>query len=201
MKNRIFTGITILGLTTLLFTGCAKLPQAEIDAANAAVELAKTAGADIYAHVNYVALQDSLNRVLVNIESEKSKFIKTYATSKEGLAGVTQFAGEVKLQAETRIEEVKLEIQNTIAEVHTLIAANRQLVLEAPKGKEGTTVLVAIKGEIDAIEASMNETGAMLANGDYLATLDKVNAAKEKATSINTELSEVIAKYKANVKR
>ena len=121
MKNRILSGITILGLSTLLFTGCSQVPQAEIDAANASIELARAAGADIYVHDNYVALQDSLNAVMVNIETEKSKLIKNYATSKTELAGVTQYAGEVKELAEKRLEEVKLEIQENIAVVLSLI--------------------------------------------------------------------------------
>ena len=200
MKNRIFTGIAILGLSTLLLTSCSKVPQAEIDAANAAIEQAKAAGADVYVHENFVALQDSLNGVMVNIESQKSKLFKKYSTAKEHLAGVTQFAGEVKQKAETRKEALKVEIQNTITEIKTLIETNRNLVLEAPKGKGGTSALVAIKGEIDAIETSIDEINTMSATGDYLATLDKAKAAKEKATSINTELSGVIAKYKANVK-
>jgi len=200
MKNRIFAGIAILGLSTLLLTSCSKVPQAEIDAANAAIEQAKAAGADVYVHENFVALQDSLNGVMVNIESQKSKLFKKYSTAKEHLAGVTQFAGEVKQKAETRKEELKAEIQNTITEIKTLIETNRNLVLEAPKGKGGTSALVAIKGEIDAIETSIGEINTMSATGDYLATLDKAKAAKEKATSINTELSGVIAKYKANVK-
>jgi len=200
MKNRFITSIAFLGLTTLLLTSCSKVPQAEIDAANTAIEQAKTAGADVYVHENFLALQDSLNGVIVNIESQKSKFIKNYSTAKEHLAGVTQFAGEVKLQAETRKEEMKVEIQTTIAEVKTLLETSRLLILDAPKGKEGTSALVAIKGEIDAIETSINETNALLETGDYLTTLDKANVAKEKATSINTELSEVIAKYKAIIK-
>jgi len=199
MKNRFFASIAFLGLTTLLLTSCSEVPQTEIDAANAAIEQAKAAGADVYVSENFVALQDSLNGVMVNIESQKSKFIKNYAAAKEQLAGVTQLAGEVEQLAETRKDELKLEIQNTIAEVN--IVTNRQLILEAPKGKEGTSALVVIKGEIDGIETSINETSTMFETGDYLATLDKAKAAKEKATSINTELSDVIAKYKANVKR
>ena len=199
MKKRFFAGIAAIGFTALLFTSCTKLPQAEIDAANAAVEEAKTAGADVYVPDTYVALQDSLNGAMVSIESQKSKFIKNYSDSKEHLTGVTQFAGEVKQQAETRKEELKVEIQNAIAEVKTLIDANRQLILDAPKGKEGTSALVAIKGEIDAIETSINETSTLFESGEYLASLDKANAAKDKATSINTELTQVIAKYKSNV--
>jgi len=38
MKNRFFASIAFLGLTALLLTSCSKVPQAEIDAANAAIE-------------------------------------------------------------------------------------------------------------------------------------------------------------------
>lgn len=199
MKNRIVASIAFFGMTALILSSCSKVPQAEIDAANAAIEQAKLAGAEVYVSEEFVALQDSMNSVLVSIESEGSKFIKTYATAKENLAGVTQFAGEVQQQAETRKEELKMEIQNMIAEVKTLIESNRQLILEAPRGKEGTSALIAIKGEVDAVETSINETSTLFEAGDYMICLDKAKAAKEKATAINSELSEVIAKYKANV--
>ena len=199
MKNRIVASIAFFGMTALILSSCSKVPQAEIDAANAAIEQAKLAGAEVYVSEEFVALQDSMNSVLVSIESEGSKFIKTYATAKENLAGVTQFAGEVQQQAETRKEELKMEIQNMIAEVKTLIESNRQLILEAPRGKEGTSALIAIKGEIDAVVTSINETSTLFEAGDFMICLDKAKAAKEKATAINSELSEVIAKYKANV--
>jgi len=200
MKNKFLRSIAFLGLTALVLTSCSKLPQEEIDAANLAIEQAKTSGAEIYANESFVALQDSFKNVMVGVEAQKSKFIKNYTTTKEQLAGVTQFAGEVAQKAETRKEEMKAEIQNTIVEVKTLIESNRQLAEQAPKGKEGASALVAIKGEIDMIEASITETSALLETGDYIATLDKARIAKEKATSINVELTEVIAKYNSNVK-
>ncbi|MEZ5195783.1 MAG: hypothetical protein R2764_05125 [Bacteroidales bacterium] len=133
MKNRLFASIAFLSLTAIVvLTSCSKVPQVEIDAAKAAIEEAKSAGADVYVHDNFVALQDSLNNIMVSIESENSKFFKNYSTAKEHLAVVTQYAGEVKQQAETRKEELKVEIQSTIAEVKTLIESNRQLILEAP---------------------------------------------------------------------
>ncbi|MEZ5072173.1 MAG: hypothetical protein R2751_14740 [Bacteroidales bacterium] len=176
------------------------MPQTEIDAANAAIEQTKTAGADVYVHESFVALQDSMNHVMVRLEGQKSKFIKNYGTSKEELAAVTRYAADVQQQTEARKEELKVEIQNTIAEVKTLIESNRQLILEAPKGKEGTSALVAIKGEVDAIETAINETSTLFETGEYLATLDKAVAAKEKANAINLELTEVIAKYKSNTR-
>ena len=196
MKRKLLVGLSVLGLTMVLLTSCSKVPQVEIDAANVAIEAAKAAGAETYVHDNFVALQDSMNAVMVTIETQKSKFFKNYSTAKEHLVGVTTFAQEVTMQTENRKAELQAEIQNTIAEVKTLIETNRQLIQEAPKGKEGSSALLAIKDELTTIETSVNEASAMLATGDYLPTLDKANAAKEKAMAINAELTEVIAKYK-----
>lgn len=200
MKTKVFPVLFVIAMTALIFTGCSKVPQAEIDSAKVAIQAADSAGADMYVHDNYVALQDSFNAVMVTIEGQKSKFMKNFSGVKENLAGITQMAGQVQQQAESRKSDLKLEIQNTITEVKALIDTNNQLILQAPRGKEGTTALVAIKGELSAIDSSISEANTMFANGEYMATLDKVKAAKEKATSINTELTGVIAKYKANIK-
>ncbi len=200
MKNKFFVKIALFGLAVVVLSSCSKMPQPEIDAANTAIDQAKEDGADIYAHDAFVALQDSMNHVMVAVEAQSSKFFKNYTSAKEGLTGVVQFAGEVEQKAIASKEELKNEIENTITEVKTLIESNRQLILEAPKGKEGTSALLAIKGENDAIESSLAETTTLFETGDYFATLDKAKAAKEKATEINNELSGIIAKYKANVK-
>ena len=199
MKTRVFASIAFFGMAVLLMSSCSKLPQTEIDAANTAIEQARAAGADVYVPENFVALQDSMSSVMVSVEAQSSNFIKNYAEAKEGLAGVSQFAAEVQQQSVTRKEELKIEIQNTIAEVKALIESNRQLILEAPRGKEGTSALIAIKGEIDAVETSINESSTLFETGDYIATMDKATAARDKAMSINEELTGVIAKYKANV--
>jgi len=198
---RILRSTVIMGMAALLFTSCAKLPQEEIDAANAAIAEAQTAGADVYVSESFVALQDSMNAVMEAVEVQNSKFFKNFTAEKEGLANVTALAQNVRQQSETRKEELKQEITNTIAEIKTLLEANNQLITEAPKGKEGTAAIEAIKAELAAIETSVSEATASLEQGELMASLDKARAAKEKASAINAELQEVIAKYKANVRR
>ncbi len=197
MKNKFFA-VLILGI--LVFSGCTKLPQTELNAANAAIEQAKASGADIYLPDDFIALKDSMNAITVNIESTKSKVFKNFADEKEQLEGITELALQLNEHTLAIIEELKVEIQKTIEEVGQLIEANRQLILEAPRGKEGTSALLAIKAELNTIESSINEAAFMLENQEYLATLDKAKAAKEKATAIKEELTSVITKYKANVK-
>ncbi len=200
MKNFVFTGTSFLMLAVLGFTACSKVPQTEIDQARSAVMAADSAGANIYAYENFVALQDSFNTLLMNVEGQKSKFMKNYSTVKENLNHIALFAGEVKLEAENRKAEVIREIGEMVAETRTMIDSTNQLILQAPKGKEGTSALIAIKGELGAVETAVNEVSSLPENSDYMAALEKVKAVKEKAGSLNAELNGVILKYKANIK-
>ena len=81
MNRRIIAIIHIC--TVLLFTSCVKSPQAEIDAAKAALEAAKTAQADLYVEADYLAVQDSLNAVMVEVEAQSSKLFKEAVKQKK----------------------------------------------------------------------------------------------------------------------
>jgi hypothetical protein len=200
MKENLLRSVTVLGLIVLVVLGCSKIPQTELDAAKNAIEEANLAGAVIYVPEAFAALQDSLDAALVDIEGQKSKFVKNFSNAKTNLVEVALTAQKVKEQALARKEEVKIEVQNLLAETKTLIEANNQLILEAPKGKEGASALVAIKGELNTIDATVAEANTLYEKGEFMGSLDKSKAAKEKASAINSELTEVIAKYKVNSK-
>ncbi len=195
MKNRIIIGLTTMVVVTLLLTGCSKVPQAELDAANTAIESARTAGADLYLPDAYAALQDSMKVITEKIELQKTKMFKSYGGVKEELNALTVLADSIARQTEVRINEVKTEVQNTLVEVKTMLEENKQLVTKAPKGKGGSAALMEIKNEISVIEGSLDEASKLFEANEYITALDKVKAAKNQATAINTELKEVIAKY------
>ena len=200
MKQRIPGALALLSMALMLTVGCSSIPQEQIDAANTAIEEAKSAGAELYIPEDYFALQDSMNSVMAAIEAEKSRFIKDFGSAEEQLEAIALQAGEVKTRTEARKEDLKNEIQSTLDQVVVLIEANRQLVLEAPKGKEGTSALMAIGNELNTIEETVHEAQSMLEKGEYLTTLNKAIGARDQAQELNTELEEVIAKYKANVR-
>ena len=199
MKTRTLA-LTAIAISAI-FASCSKLPQAEIDSAKVSVENAQAAGADVYLPDTYIALQDSMNSVMEGVQARKSKMIKNYGDLKVGLAGVTAYAQEVKVQTDAKKEEVKNEITQLLTEVKTLLESNKKLIAEAPKGKEGTTALQAMNNEISAIETSVIEASVMYEQGSYMATLDKVKVAKEKASALNSELQDIMAKYKGKVRK
>lgn len=201
MKNKIFKGFALIGVTMLLMVSCAKAPQVEIDAAKSAIDSAKEAGAEMYAQAEFLALQDSMNVVLAGVEAQNSKLFKDYSATLSGLANVSQLAAAVKEQTKAKKEAIKAEAEVGITEVTALIESGKALLMQSPKGKEGASALEAIKGELSALETSLTETSGLLASAEYNAALAKIGAAKVKASSINTELQEVVDKYSKAGKR
>jgi len=195
MKNKLFLGLVAIMFVTV-FASCDKVPQVEIDAANAALTEAQAVGAEMYVPQDYLLVKDSLNAILAKVEVANSKFFKRFGECKEQLVGVTAMATELKGKTEVRKEEVKKELEAALEEVKVTMEDNNKLFAKAPKGKEGKEALEQIKAELGVIETTIADATNMLASGDYLPALDKVKAAKEKAASINEELKAAIAKTK-----
>jgi hypothetical protein len=184
----------------LVFASCQKYPQVEVDAANAAVEAAKTAQANLYVASEFNALQDSLNTVLAAVEKAKSKLFKNYKKEVVKLTATTEMAKTVAANAVAKKEQMKQECTATLAEVATLMTANKEMLAKAPKGKEGKAALEAITADLTSIETQVGEVNTKFASDDIINALNQAKALKDKATSINTELTEVMAKVKPAAK-
>jgi hypothetical protein len=193
MKNKIFMGLAAIAMVAVL-SSCGKKPQAEIDATNAAIEAAKTAEAAVYVPAEFAAVQDSMTAIMADVAAQESKLFKKFGPAKLKLASTLTLANQVAANAATKKEEVKKEVETTIAAVKVTIEENKTLMTKAPRGKEGAAVLEQIKTESATIEASVVEAQGMYDKGTYMDALNKVKAASERATGINTELKDAIAK-------
>ena len=177
-----------------ILSSCGKVPQAQIDEANAAIEAAKTAQADVYVPTEFAALQDSMRAVNAYIEGQKSKLFKKYGPAKEDLTKVVALAKTVKENAVARKEEVKKEAETLLNDIKTVIDETNKLFLRAPRGKEGKAALDQMKAEMETVNAAVTEAQAQFDKGAYMDALNKVKAAKETADKINGELKEAIKK-------
>ncbi len=196
MKNKILLGLAAIVMVAIL-SSCGKKPQAEIDATNAAIEAAKTAQAQIYVPAEFSAVQDSMNAVMAEITAQESKLFKKFGPSKAKLESTLNLANKVAADAAAKKEEVKKEVETAMTDVKAVIEENKTLITKAPRGKEGAAVLEAIKTDMGTIDVSVADAQALYDKGSFMDALNKVNAAKEKATGINTELKDAIAKVKA----
>jgi hypothetical protein len=193
MKNKIFMGLAAFAMVAVL-SSCGKKPQAEIDAANAAIEAAKTAEANVYLPMEFTAAQDSLNAVMTEITAQESKLFKKFGPAKEKLASVVTMANKVAADAVTKKEEVKGEAANLLTSIKEVTEETSKLIPKLPRGKEGAAVIEQIKADVATVDASVVEAQGLYDNGSYMDSLNKIKAAKDKADSLNAEVKEALTK-------
>lgn len=193
--KKILLVLTAISMS-VIFTSCGKVPQAQIDTTNAAIEAAKTAEAPVYLPVEFTALQDSMNVIMTEVEVQNGKLFKKFGDIKIKLDSTLALA--IKLNADVIIkkEEVRKESETLLISTKTITQENSKLILKAPRGKEGAIVLVQIKSDISTIDSTITEAQGSYDKGLYMETLNKIKAANESATKINTELKEAIAKVR-----
>ena len=176
MKKGLLKLVTLSVLVVTL-ASCAKVPQADIDAANV----------------------DAQKSGLAQVEEQNAKFalFRNYDVAKTTLVSVTTLSNKAVEETTARKEALKAEVTAAVTELTASIAANKELLAKAPKGKEGKAAVEAIGQEIGVVETVLTEVSAGLTNNDDILTLsEKVKPAVEKAKAINTELTDVIAKAK-----
>jgi len=193
MKNKVLMGLAVIAMVAVL-TSCGKKPQAEIDAATAAIEAAKTAEAAVYVPAEFAAVQDSLNAVVAAITAKESKLFKNFKVETAKLASVLTLANTVAANAATKKEEVKAEAANLMTAIKTVIEENGKLIPKLPRGKEGAAVIEQIKADAATVDASVVEAQGLFDKGSFMDALNKIKAAKEKAEGLNTEVKEVLTK-------
>ena len=202
MKKGLLKLVT-LSILVVSLASCAKVPQADIDAANVAIEAAKKAGADRYVAASFQAAVDAQKSGLAQVEEQNAKFalFRNYDASKTTLASVSTLATKAVEETTAKKESLKAEVNQAIIDLNALIVADKELLAKAPKGKEGKAALEAIGQEIAVVETVSTEVAAGVANNEDILTLsDKIKPAVEKAKAINTELTDVIAKVKGGKK-
>jgi hypothetical protein len=194
IKNASVLVIAILAIVFVV--GCAKAPQAEVDAAKAALASAKAVEADRYVADVYKSAQDSLNAATAEIETQNSKFALTrnYKKAASLLASASTLAADAEAQTAAKKEEVKAEAETLVNNTKAALEEAKKLVKKAPRGKEGRAALEAIQGELKVVETSVAELPAVIEKGDYLTARDKAKAALDKTKSIIDELNQAIAK-------
>ncbi len=186
-------GLAAVAMVAVL-SSCGKTPQVEIDAANAAIEAAKTAEAAVYLPAEFAAVQDSLNAVMTEIAAQESKLFKKFGPAKTKLASIVTLANQVAANTATKKDEVKGEVANLMTSIKTVIEENGKLIPKLPRGKEGAAVIEQIKADVATVDAAVVEAQGLYDKGAYMDALNKINAANEKATALNTEVKEALTK-------
>ena len=193
MKNKVLIGFAAIAMVVIL-ASCGKVPQAQIDATNAAIEAAKAAEANVYLPAEFAAVQDSMNAVTAEIETQQGKLFKNFGTVKTKLDEITTLANQTAAGVAAKKEEVKKEAETLLNDIKAVIAENTKLVPKLPRGKEGAAVIEQIKADLANVDAAVTEAQGAFDKGAFMDALNKIKAAKEKADGLNTEIKDALTK-------
>src|SRR5262245_22627027 len=94
--------ILTLALGLAAAVGCSKPPQQDIDAANASLEAARTAGAQDYASESLQQAEQAKQELDNELQAQQDKFFKSYSKAKELAASAKAAADKA---AQDRSEE------------------------------------------------------------------------------------------------
>ncbi|TAL59765.1 MAG: hypothetical protein EPN88_16870, partial [Bacteroidetes bacterium] len=144
MKNKVLMGLAAIAMVAFL-SSCGKVPQAQIDATNAAITAAQTAEAAVYVPAEFAAVQDSMKVIMADVEVQKSRLFKKFGPATAKLDQTLAAANKVAADAVTKKAEVKKEVETLMTEIKAVVEENVTLMKKAPRGKEGAAVLEAMK--------------------------------------------------------
>jgi len=194
-KTTLFTLVSGMALA-LMLVGCAKPPQQELEAAQAALTAAVDAEADIYSTDYYLAAQDSFETAQMEIEAQgaKSSFSRNYDHAKTLLQYATQTAQTATEEVADRKEEVRVEADRLITEAQDAVMTAQDLLGKAPSGKEGAIALVSIQDGINGASTSLDSALTAQAMGKYAQARDLAQSAFNQASGLVNEMNQAIAK-------
>jgi len=185
---RTFLTLSFTVILALMLVGCAKYPQAEIDAAQAALNAAKQAEADRYVPDLYNAAQKTLNDALALADKEKEAFFSNYDEALKLFASTKEAADNSANAVAAKKEEVKKEAEALVARVPEEVKNAKKMWQKAPRGKGTREALAAIKADIEAQEKAVEDVNATLTAGDFLTARQKAQAIVDKLLALQAEL-------------
>lgn len=170
-------------MLALFFSGCSEPPQKEIDQAQAAIDAAKTAGADTYAADEYTAAVSALQKSHASVDQRDYRQALNYAidarqrasdaAKQAGIAmGHTRAAAEkLVTECSTRVSQLDTDIRvaegarvpprnlrsarTTLADAQNALQETR-IAMEAGKYAEVASALTEVRRKLDAAVASVD---------------------------------------------
>jgi hypothetical protein len=183
-----------------LMVGCAKAPQQKIDAANAAVQKAQAAQADVYAAPEFQTAKAACDQALAEVakQNKASALSRNYAAATKLLDEAIAAAGTAEAAVAAGKAKVKAEAEATLKQAEDLAAPVAKLVADAKKAKKDVTGVEAGLAEANTLVANAK---ADLAKGAEQGAKMSAAAAVGKFEAIKAEIPKLAKAGKATAKK
>jgi hypothetical protein len=180
----------------LVVAGCGKPPEAETQAAQAAMNDAKAAEAATYAGAELDAAEDTLAAAQAEVEKQNSKFalFRNYKEAGRMMAVAQGLAQNAQQVAGVEKEKARVEAEGLYTQLSAAVDSTRALMEKAPRDKEGKKIMAMIMTDLDGAAATMPEIRAMIDKGDYRGAIQNARASMQKVESLRSEIQGAIDK-------
>lgn len=165
----------------LVLTGCATEPVEDIQAAESALEDARTAEAQAYAPDAWEAANDARARLDAELQAQKDRFglLRSYDNAKNLAAEVKQAAQSASETAMQAKQQARDEATTLMAQAREEYARAQQALDRAPTGKGTQADLAALRADTSGIEPTLAEMQQAFDAQDYLTAKARATAAIE----------------------
>ncbi len=201
MKRRSYSAHLLVGLILLALTvvGCGKPPEMEMQAAQTAVNDAKTAEAAAYAPNELDAATDSLAAAQAEVEKQNAKFalFRNYKEAARISAVAKGAAENAKQVAGVNKEKARVEAEGLYTQLQAAVDSTRAMTEKAPRDKEGKKIMEMITTDLDAVAATLPEIRASIDKQDYRNAIQLANASMQKVGNLMNEMMEATNKAAA----
>jgi hypothetical protein len=194
MYKKIAVVFAVIAL--LVFIGCAKPPEQEIQKANSAMDAAKAAEAEEYVPESYQVAMDTLNAANAAKQEADGKFalFRSYSKAKALYMSAEAMANKAAEDAAAEKERVKEEVTGLLTQAKAVLDTANAALAKAPKGKGSKADIELIKNDLAAAQASFDDANNDFNAGKYKTAQAKVEAAMQKAHAVIDEIAAAKAK-------
>jgi hypothetical protein len=188
-------GVGLL-LAAVLLGGCSSPPQAEVEAAQAALGEAEGTGAESYAPEAYSKAQESLAQANAEVEAQKERFVlmRSYGRAKQLLRQAREDAVAAKTAAEAGAVAARENAEAAINAARLSLDAAQVALATAPAGKDSRADLEIMRGDLDALRSTLAEADAAFGSSDYVTAQERAQQVEREARAVSADIAQAVRK-------
>lgn len=198
MKFNRSTGLmaSLLVATTLFVTACAKPPQEELTAAQAALDQARAAQAETYAPETWRAANDSLQAANAEIQAQASKFalFRKYDRANNLITASQSAAAKASQDAVVNKEAARNAANEALTMAVAMVDSAKVMLDKAPVGKDNRADVEMMKADLTGAETNLEQVRTAIAQEDYFGARSQAEAIVQKSQQIISEVNMAMEK-------
>ncbi len=183
-------------VVSLAVASCAKPPQADIQAARAALDSARAAEAADYAPQSLTAAEDAMAKLDAEIQAQQGRFfmVRSYDRAKQEAVTAAEAAQRARSDALMAKEEARSESSEQLARANTLLTEAGELLTVAPVGKGTAVDIAALKADLQSASQTLQEAQQAFDAGRYKEASAKATGAVAAIEGVKTAIEEARAR-------